>query len=236
MNQKGLTEVNQTIVSQLRQQLDQLNDETSRLTSVARNGVKILKQSKRGDKNTRQNQYKASVENLRQAVQSFFAAQKEVRTTNRDQIVRQYKIARPDASDQQIEQAVEEGRTDIFNSAILSSRVQDQQRILGAVQDRQRSLEKIAASMNELVQMTVELQALIEDQQGMIDLIEETVEGASNYVKTGDQELTKAVDHAKAARRKKWIVFWIIIVILVVVGAAIGIYIALNKGATGAAN
>ena len=115
-------------------------------------------------------------------MQSFFAAQKEVRTTNRDQIVRQYKIARPDASDQQIEQAVEEGRTDIFNSAILSSRVQDQQRILGAVQDRQRSLEKIAASMNELVQMTVELQALIEDQQGMIDLIEETVEGASNYV------------------------------------------------------
>ncbi|KAJ1548386.1 Plasma membrane t-SNARE, secretory vesicle fusion, partial [Cladochytrium tenue] len=229
LNQRSLNEVSQSSVAQFRQRIDELSEHSTKLIERARGGVRTLKQSKRGDKTIRQNQYKATLENLRAAVQQFYNAQKEVRSSNRDQIIRQYRIARPDASEQEVAAAVDEGRTDVFASAILSSRIQDRQRVLGQVQDRQRQLEKLADSMAELASLTRELQAMIEDQQGMVDLIDQQVDDAVVNVETGREALRKAVDSAVAARRKKWIIFWIVLVVIVIIAAIIAIYIAINK-------
>ncbi|KAI9325711.1 t-SNARE [Zopfochytrium polystomum] len=229
LNRRSLNEVSQTSVAQIRQRIESLNDTTTRLIETARAGVKIMKQSKRGDKSIRQNQYKTSLENLRTAVQLFYNAQKEVRASNRDQIVRQYKIAKPDATDEEVRDAVDSGRTDVFASAIVSGRIQNRQQVLGQVQERQKALEKLAQSMEELVGLMQELRTLIEDQQGMIDLIDEQVEHAVVNVQDANDNLGKAVTSAVNARKNQWRIFWIVLIIVVIIAAIIAIYFALNK-------
>jgi syntaxin 1B/2/3 len=147
--------------SEYKQKVEELMQQTGNTIEVARSGVKMLQKSKKGDVQTREGLYKTSLKNLQTAVRNFWQAQNEVRSANRDQMIRQYKIARPNATDDEINQALESGQGDIFSQEILSSRVQDQQRILGAVQDRQKALEKIAKSMEELLVLSQELESLI---------------------------------------------------------------------------
>ncbi|KAJ1561121.1 Plasma membrane t-SNARE, secretory vesicle fusion [Cladochytrium tenue] len=228
VNQRSINEVSQSSAAQLRQRVDELSEHTTKLIERARGGVRTLKQSKRGDKNIRQNQYKATLVNLRAAVQQFYNAQKEVRSSYNDKVIRQYGITRPDASEQEIAAAVE-GRTDVFGSAILSSRIQDRQQVLGQVQDRERQLEKLGHSMDELASLTRELQAMIEDQQDMVDLIDQEVDEAADNLKTARDALDKAAVRADAARKRKWIIFWIVLAVIVIIAAIIAIYIAINK-------
>jgi t-SNARE complex subunit (syntaxin) len=102
-------------------------------------------------------------------VKSFWQVQNEIKTTQKDQLKRQYKIARPAASDQEIEHAIESGRTDVFGQELLSSRVEEQRRMLGAVQDRQLALDRILKTMEELVELTQELEGLINVRKDSVD-------------------------------------------------------------------
>ncbi|KAJ3313397.1 hypothetical protein HDU76_002657 [Blyttiomyces sp. JEL0837] len=189
----------------------------------------MMKQSRRGDKNIRMQHYKTSVSKVNEAVKAFWQVQSEIKSSNRDQIVRQYRIARPGASDQEIQNALDSGRADVFSQEILSSRVADQQRILGAVQDRQKQLEQITKSMEELVSLTQELQHLIDEQTYLIDETDQHVENTVQAVQSGVAQLEVANKKAASARKKKWIIFWIVLIFLIVVGAAIAIYIKTQK-------
>ena len=51
----------------------------------------------------------------------------------------------------------------------------------------------------------------------MINSIEDNVENAAVTVEEGSKELSKGVEHAKSARKKKWICFWIFLVLLIIV-------------------
>ena len=138
-------------------------DETNTLISLARQGLKILHASRRGDLTTRQSHYTSTLSKLNIAVRSFWTVQSEVKTSNRDLIKRQYRIARPHATEEEINAAIESGNgaSSVFVQEMMNSRIGERQRALASVQDRQASLEKIAKSMEELVNLNRELEALI---------------------------------------------------------------------------
>ncbi|KAI9325710.1 t-SNARE, partial [Zopfochytrium polystomum] len=227
LNRRSLNEVSQSF--QIRQRIESLNETTTRLIETARAGVKIMKQSKRGDKSIPQKHYITSLENLRTAVQHFYNAQKEVRASNRDQIVRQYKIAKPDATDEEVRDAVDSGRTDVFASAIVSGRIQNRQQVLGQVQERQKALEKLAQSMEELVGLVQELGTLIEEQQGTVDKTDAQMEDTVNNFRRANENLGEAATSAGNARKNQWRIFWIVLIIVVIIAAIIAIYFAINK-------
>ncbi|KAI9323913.1 t-SNARE [Zopfochytrium polystomum] len=137
----------------------------------------------------------------------FYNAQKEVRASNRDQIVRQYKIAKPDATDEEVRDAVDSGRTDVFASAIVSGRIQNRQQVLGQVQERQKALEKLAQSMEELVGLVQELGTLIEEQQGTVDKTDAQMEDTVNNFRRANENLGEAATSAGNARKNQSGVF-----------------------------
>ena len=49
------------------------------------------------------------------------------------------------------------------------------------------------------------------------------------FVMISLQHTEKAVDSARAARKKRWICFFIIVIILVIIGIVVGIEVAKNK-------
>lgn len=55
----------------------------------------------------------------------------------------------------------------------------------------------------------------------MIDSIETHVEATAVNVEDGSNQLTKATDHAKSARKKKWICCIIFIILLIIVALVV---------------
>ncbi|KAJ3393655.1 Plasma membrane t-SNARE, secretory vesicle fusion [Entophlyctis sp. JEL0112] len=229
LNIRMLQEVNQTNATKLKEQLEDLTKDTSRLLGFARDGVKMLHKSRKGDKKLRMGQYNFVLQKLQAVTKSFLQVQNEIKLSKRDQIARQYKIARPNASEEEIQQAIDSGRTDIFNDVMLSSRIADGQRILGAVQDRQRELNKVLESMTQLQEIMLEMNNLINSQQPMIDETETAVDNTISNVEGGVTQLSEANKSAIKARRTKWIIFWILLVVVIIVAIIVAIEVLKNK-------
>ncbi|KAI9330953.1 t-SNARE [Obelidium mucronatum] len=189
----------------------------------------MLHRSRKGDKNIRKGQYNFVLQKLQSVTRTFLEVQNNIKLSKRDQIARQYRIARPNASDAEIQDAIDSGRTDVFNEVMLSSRIADQQRVLGAVQDRQKELEKVLRSMTELQEIMVEMNALINSQQDMIDETEAQVETAAIHMNDGSTQLTHANKSAAKARRTKWIIFWIVLVLVLIAAGVIAYEVISNK-------
>ncbi|KAJ3076317.1 Plasma membrane t-SNARE, secretory vesicle fusion [Podochytrium sp. JEL0797] len=228
-NVRLLQEVNQNNTQKLKSDLDSLTTETSLIVQFCRDGVKMLHRSRKGDKNIRKGQYNFVLQKLQTATRNFLDVQNNIKMSKRDQIARQYRIARPNATEDEIQEAIDSGRTDVFNEVMLSSRIQDKQRVLGAVQDRQKELEKVLSSMTQLQEMMVEMNELIAKQQDMIDDTETHIENTVVDVGLGSDQLTQANKSAAKARKTKWIIFWVVLVILLVIAAIIAWQVEANK-------
>ena len=75
---------------------------------------------------------------------------------------REIRIARPNATPEEIERAMDSRTGPVFAQEILSSRVQDQRRVLQEVQGRHEELRRIETSIDELVNLFQEMQLLID--------------------------------------------------------------------------
>ncbi|KAI8828114.1 hypothetical protein BJ741DRAFT_670521 [Chytriomyces cf. hyalinus JEL632] len=181
--------------------------ETSSIVQATRDALKVLQKSRKADKNTRKG-YEFCLKKLQAAAGSFLNVQNEIKMSKRDQIARQYRIAKPNASEHEIHEALDSGR-DVFAEMMLSSRVADQQRQLSAVQERQKELNKVLESMGAL-------QQLMQEMSDMISV-------------TGVVQLTDANKKAASARRTKWMIFWIILVIVIIIAAVVAWQVVQNK-------
>ncbi|KAJ3096559.1 Plasma membrane t-SNARE, secretory vesicle fusion [Phlyctochytrium planicorne] len=230
LNNRILGEVNISRAGQYKQDLDRKCEENSSLVNETRNGIKILSQAKTPSPpaNVKNQQYARIVQSLKAATREFFTVEAEVKQSGRDQFARQYRIARPYANDQEIDEAIETGR-DVFSQELMSSRVQDQRRQLDAVQERARALNRIQESMNELLRIVQELDAEIDKQQVFVDEVQRHVESAAVNASAGVVQLNQSVNYAASARKKQMWIFIIILIVLLVVGGVIGIYVATNK-------
>ncbi|KAJ3221234.1 hypothetical protein HDU81_010780, partial [Chytriomyces hyalinus] len=228
LNNRVLQEVNQNNTIKLKAQLDELTTETSNIVQATRDALKVLQKSRKGDKNTRKGQYEFCLKKLQTAAGSFLNAQNEIKMSKRDQIARQYRIAKPNASEQEIQEALDSGR-DVFAEMMLSSRVADQQRQLSAVQERQKELNKVLESMVALQQLMQEMSDMINQQQEWIDDSERFVDNTVRNVEAGVVQLTDANKKAASARRTKWMIFWIVLVIVIIIAAIVAWQVVQNK-------
>ncbi|KAJ3234080.1 Plasma membrane t-SNARE, secretory vesicle fusion [Chytriomyces hyalinus] len=228
LNNRVLQEVNQNNTIKLKAQLDELITETSNIVQATRDALKVLQKSRKGDKNTRKGQYEFCLKKLQAAAGSFLNVQNEIKMSKRDQIARQYRIAKPNASEHEIQEALDSGR-DVFAEMMLSSRVADQQRQLSAVQERQKELNKVLESMGALQQLMQEMSDMINQQQEWIDESERFVDNTVRNVEAGVVQLTDANKKAASARRTKWMIFWIILVIVIIIAAVVAWQVVQNK-------
>lgn len=164
---------------------------------------------------------------LKTAINQYQQVEREFRKSSQEQMARQYRIVRPDASDAEVREAVEDpNNQQIFSSALIQSdRRGEAQTVARNVSQRHEDIQKIERQMIELAQLFQDLEALVVQQEPAVTQIEQRGEEVTEHVSKANNELDGAVKKARAARRKKWMCLGIVgEYILVAVMSTILIY------------
>jgi len=146
----------------------------------------------------------------------------------RQRMERQFKIVKPDATPEEVRAVVnDENGGQIFSQALMSSnRYGESRAAYREVQERHEDIKKIERTLVELAQLFNDMSVLVEQQDPVLDSIHHAAESADKDLEVGLQHTEKAVDSARAARKKRWICFFIILIILIVVAIIVGVVVS----------
>ena len=144
---------------------------------------------------------------IRKAINTYQRQESDFRKEVTEQQRRQYLIVNPEASEAELREAtMDGGDTQIFQQALLNSNRQGQaQSTLRNVQQRHDAIQQIERTMMELQQLFQDLDAIVVQQEPLVQNIEQKAEETNTHLVAGNTEVGKAVKSARAARKKKWI-------------------------------
>ncbi|KAI7820083.1 t-SNARE [Kickxella alabastrina] len=147
----------------------------------------------------------------------------------RVQLERQYKIVRPDATEEEVRDAVDnENANQVFSQAVINTnRANKAREVLKDVESRRQQIRNIEQSISQLAEMFVEVNEMVNQQQQKFDNIEAAVEDAHVNIDKGNVETKQAIVHTKSSRKLKWWILFIVIIILVII--AVVLYFKLKK-------
>ncbi|EFX01963.1 snare protein nsyn1 [Grosmannia clavigera kw1407] len=189
-------------------QLDSLASETMALYRQLTERVRQVKSQREAQQPKNSPQVGRVDRRLKQAIQSYQQVESAFRKKTQDQMARQYRIVRPDATESEVRAVVEDTSAggQVFQQAMMQSDRRGQARaVLSAVQDRHAALQKIEEQMVELAQLFQDMDTLIIQQDAQVMQIEQKAEEAVENLDKGNEEIGVAVVTAKKTRKKKWI-------------------------------
>jgi syntaxin 1B/2/3 len=167
---------------------------------------------------------------LKASMTEFQKVESEFRQRVKEQQARQYRIVKPDASEEEVAAAVESPDSQIFQQALINSDRRGQaQSTMNAVRQRHQAIQNIERTMIELAELFQDLDTLVLQQDVQVKEIEQKAEEAAEDVTQANVELDKGISSARAARKKKWCLLIFLIIVIVVVVAAVVIYFEINK-------
>ncbi|XP_063077776.1 syntaxin-4 [Engraulis encrasicolus] len=141
--------------------------------------------------------------------------QAHYRDRNVERIERQLKITGNPVSQEQLENMIETGQTDVFTQNILKDADATKQ-ALNEIETRRDEILKLEKSIKDLHDLFQYLYMEVEAQGEMVDRIENNILNSTNYVEKAVSDTGKAVISQKKARKKKlWLALCIFIVLLV---------------------
>lgn len=122
-----------------------------------------------------------------------------------EQAARQYRIVRPDATEQEVQQAIEDPNAQIFSQALMQSDRRGQSRaVMSAVQDRHEAIKKIESQMIELAEMFQDMDNLVVQQEAAVVNIEMKGEEVVDNMDKGNEQIGTAIQSARNTRKWKW--------------------------------
>ncbi|KAK5142922.1 hypothetical protein LTR04_002067 [Oleoguttula sp. CCFEE 6159] len=165
---------------------------------------------------------------LQKAINDYQNVESQFRREVEEQQARQYRIVRPNASEEEVQEAISSGGDQqIFQQAASQS-----QSALRSVQQRHDAIQQIERTMEELSHLFQDLAATVLAQDAMIEDIETKAVETDSNVKGGVVHLGTATTSARAARRKKWWCLGIVLlIIIIIVVAIVAWYFAAGPGA-----
>ncbi|KAH8906437.1 t-SNARE [Coniochaeta sp. PMI_546] len=232
LQDRSLNDADTSSGSATSRQLDSLSSETMGMYRALTDRVRMVKSNpeSRQPKNTAQ--VGRVDRRLKQAIQNYQQVESAFRKKTQDQMARQYRIVRPDASEQEVQAAVEDTSqgAQVFQQALMQSDRRGQARaVLSAVQDRHAAIQKIEQQMIELAQLFQDMDTLVVQQEEQVVQIEQKGEEVVENLDKGNVELGGAVKSARGARRKKWICLGICVAIIVIVAIIVAVYVVINN-------
>jgi syntaxin 1B/2/3 len=203
------------------QELKALTAEMSELGNKIKQRIKYLRAHVGWgpDGAVRAKQTQSVKDSFKQVLESYQLAENDHRKKARAKLERQYKIVKPEATEEEVKAAVDgEGQGQIFSQALLSSnRLGESRAAYKDVQQRHEDIKNIERTLEELVDLIAEVSGLVEAQDEPFHAIHDNLEGAHKNIADGVDATTKAVASAIAYRKKRWICFFLLLVILVIV-------------------
>ncbi|KAJ7685077.1 syntaxin [Mycena polygramma] len=213
-------------------QLDELVEDTSALSATLKRRVKALeRQGGSGrDGQIRKQQTALVKSKFVEAIQNYQTVEQQYRSKYKQRMERQFKIVKPDASPEEVRAVVnDENNGQIFSQALMSSnRYGESRAAYREVQERHEDIKRIEKTLGELAQLFNDMSVLVEQQDETIQVIETQAAGVERDTEVGLQYTEKAVESARAARKKRWICFGICIVLLIIVAVVVVVVIKNN--------
>lgn len=213
-------------------QLDSLASDTMALYRQLTERVRQVKSQREAQQPKNAPQVGRVDRRLKQAIQSYQQVESAFRKKTQDQMARQYRIVRPDASESEVRAVVEDtaAGSQMFQQAMMQSDRRGQARaVLSAVQDRHVALQKIEQQMVELAQLFQDMDTLVVQQEAQVIQIEQKAEEAVVNIDKGNEEIAVAVTTAKKTRKKKWICLGICVGIILIIVIVVVVYVLINK-------
>ncbi|PNS14260.1 Syntaxin-like protein psy1 [Sphaceloma murrayae] len=163
---------------------------------------------------------------IKKAINAFQQQESAFRKEVQEQQRRQYLIVNPDATESELREVSEAGGdTQIFQQALLSADRRGQaQSTLRSVQQRHDAIQQIERTMMELAQLFQDLDAIVVEQDPMIQNVEKHAEDTQQHMVEANVQLEQATTKARAARKKKWICLGIVVAIIVIVAIIVVAY------------
>lgn len=208
LQDRSLNDADTSAGSATSRQLDNLSSETMSYYRVLTQRVREVKSSPESRQPKNAPQVGRVDRRLKEAIQNYQRVESAFRNKTQDQMARQYRIVRPDASEAEVRNAVEDASqgAQVFQQALMQSDRRGQARaVLNAVQDRQAALQKIESQMIELAQLFQDMDTLVVQQEVQVNQIEQKGEEVVENLDKGNEEIAVAVTTARKTRKKKWI-------------------------------
>ncbi|CAO3571976.1 unnamed protein product [Mortierella alpina] len=155
---------------------------------------------------------------FKDAVSRYQGMQYQNGQKSKDNVARQYRIANPHATEDDIRKLVDQDQGGAFSQQLLQqARGQQAMAALNSVQNRQRELHSLQESVVELAELYKQLEHLISDQDVQFQEIEASVFRAGNDIEKADSLVGLALVDGKAARQKKWFALGIVVLIIIII-------------------
>ena len=253
LQQRTLDDADSSSSSAANRKLDAMSSETMALYRGLTERVRTVKSNPDARAPKFSQQVSRVDRRLKSAIQQYQQVESQFRKRTQDQMARQYRIVRPDASEQEVRAAVEDtSNNQVFSQALMQSDRQGRARAaLSAVQDRHKALVKIEEQMVELSQLFQDMDTLVVQQEAAVMQIEQKGEEVVDNLDKGNEEMGVAVNTARKTRKKKWICLGICgmfalhfffrvhvsnsrpVAILIIIVIIVLVYIFVIRGTTG---
>jgi t-SNARE complex subunit (syntaxin) len=167
---------------------------------------------------------------FRDVVSKYQDAQVLFKKHIKSKVTRQIMIAKPDISEEKIDEILASGNADAFTkSAILKGVAEAEDQLkesLGNAKEKYGEMLRLEKSMADLKSMFMDFALIVEEQQELLDQIQTQVELASEHIEQGNEEMVKGIDLLIDTRKKQIIICF---GILVIIGIIIGIIYLTRK-------
>jgi syntaxin 1B/2/3 len=206
LQQRSLDDPDSSQQSATNRQLDALSSETMTMYRNFAARVKALKQQPESGSPKNAPQLGKVDRRLKSAINQYQNVESDFRKKLQTQMARQYRIVRPEASEQEVREAVEDtSNQQVFSQALLQSDRRGQSRqALNAVENRHAAIQKIESQMIELAQLFQDMEALVVQQEEAVTIIEQKGEEVQDNLNKGTEQIGVAIKSARARNRKKW--------------------------------
>lgn len=215
------------------ERLDQLVEDTRALSGELKVRIKNLERKVSSGANAaaKRNQTGLVKSKFMEAIQHYQKVEQEYRNKHKARMERQFRIVKPDASPEEVQAVVnDEDGGQVFAKALMNSnRYGESKAAYREVQERHEDIKRIEKTLVELAQLFNDMSVLVEQQGETIDHIETQAEQVNVDTEKALEHTNTAVEHARSARKKRWICFGIIVVILIIVAIVLAVVITNNK-------
>ncbi|PHH54453.1 Protein transport protein SSO2 [Ceratocystis fimbriata CBS 114723] len=202
---------------QLKNSLAQLDQDISRTPAGS------AAQAKSGQYNTLKKQ-------LQETVQRLMQTEADYSRKYREQIARQYRVANPGATEEEVQAATEQDWSNegVFQTALHDSRMRHAQNALGAVRARHNDLQHIERSIQELALLFDQIDSMVVSQGAAIEAVDIKASEAVDNMEAGNKHVDEATAKARHTRKLKWYCTWIVVVIILALALGIGLGVGLK--------
>ncbi|KAF8472718.1 t-SNARE [Kalaharituber pfeilii] len=233
VHNRSLQDIDTQSIEYTQEELRKLSDDASVSNRALSTRIRILKGKVHGDPG--RNAQAERVEKLyKSALIEYQKVVLEFQERVKEQIKRQYKIVKPDATEEELEQACNDGQTQLFSQAVLSgTRRGEAQSTLSAVQARHKEIQRIEQTIIELAELFQNMEQLIIEQEPMVEQIDQRGQEIQEDIAKAHTELQTAVTSARSRRRKKWWCLLIALLIIIIIVVVVVVTQVINKQASG---